>query len=145
MKPTKWYLAAAIVMGLLTGCAQRTAAPLRVVSRVDVICDRGYQILRRQYTEPEKISMVLNYLRLQKDLGKPNVDPEMILGDTMQIDVTMSDGTHRLYYQQAGRFLSEKKENWHEIDPKLASGFELRLQMIPTDRKPPARGQGEQL
>lgn len=145
MKPTKWYLAAAIVMGLLTGCSHRTAAPLRVVSRVDVICDRGYQILRRQYTEPEKISMVLNYLRLQKDLGKPNVDPEMILGDTMQIDVTMSDGTHRLYYQQAGRFLSEKKENWHEIDPKLASGFELRLQMIPTDRKPPARGQGEQL
>lgn len=89
--------------------------------------------------------MVLNYLRLQKDLGTPNVDPEMVLGDRMQIDVIMSDGTHRFYYQQSGRFLSEKKNDWHKIDPKLASGFELRLQMIPTDGKPPARGQGEEL
>ena len=142
VKRIKGFLAAAMVCCLLAGCGRGADAPLRVVSRIDVTCDRGYQILRRQYTEPEKITMVLNYLRLQKDLGKPNVDPEMILGDRMRIDVILSDGTHRFYYQQSGQFLSEKKDDWHKIDPKLASGFELRLQMIPTDGKPPARGQG---
>lgn len=86
--------------------------------------------------------MVLNYLRLQKDLGPPDVDPEMIFGDRMKIDVTMSDGTHRLYYQQSGKFLSEKNQLWHMIDPELASGFQLRLQMIPTDAKLPTQGVG---
>ena len=101
MKRMKRCLAAVILSVLLTGC-NREKAPLRVVTRIDVAADRGYQILRRQYTQPEKISMVLNYLRLQKNLGDPNVDPELVLGDKVQIDVTMSDGTHRLYYQQSG-------------------------------------------
>jgi hypothetical protein len=60
----------------------------------------------------------------------------------VEIDVTLSDGTHRFYYQHAGEFLSEKNQNWHEIDPELASGFQLRLQMIPTDAKPLPRRTG---
>ena len=123
---------------LLAGCGRKNKTALRVVTQVDVACDRGYQVLRRQYTQPEKVSMVLNYLRLQKDLGPPERDPESAAGDRMQIDVTMSDGSHRLYYQHCGQFLSEKNQNWHEIDPKLALDFDLHLQMIPTDQKPPA-------
>ena len=137
MKRMKYCLAAVVLSVLLSSC-NREKAPLRVVTRIDVAADRGYQILRRQYTQPEKISMVLNYLRLQKNLGDPNVDPEMVLGDKVQIDITMSDGTHRLYYQQSGKFLSEKNQSWHMIDPQLASAFDFRLQMIPTDGKPPA-------
>lgn len=133
---------AILLLYLLSGCRMMRSQPTRVVTRVDVTCDRGYQILRRQYTNPEKVSMVLNYLRLQKDLGPPNVDPEMIFGDRMEIDVALSDGTHHLYYQQSGKFLSEKNQLWHEIDPELASGFQLRLQMIPTDAKLPAQGAG---
>ena len=144
MKRMMCCLIAVILSLLLTGC-NRHASPLRIVTRVDVTADRGYQILRRQYTQPEKISMVLNYLRRQKNLGDPNVDPELVLGDKMQIDVTMSDGTHRLYYQQSGRFLSEKNKSWHMIDPEMASNFDFRLQMIPTDAKPPARRQGDHI
>ena len=127
---------------LLAGCRLQTFQPVRVVTRVDVSCDRGYQVMRRQYTNPEKISMVLNYLRLQKDLGPPDTNPESAPGERMQIDVVMSDGTHRFYYQHAGEFLSEKNQIWHEIDSELASGFQLRLQMIPTDAKPLPRRAG---
>ncbi len=136
------YFMAIFLMLLLTGCGQKNGDALRVVTQVDVACDRGYQVLRRQYTKPEKVSMVLNYLRLQKDLGPPERDPNSVPGDWMQIDVTMSDGSHRLYYQHSGQFLSEMNHNWHEIDPKLALDFDLHLQMIPTDKKPPARRAG---
>ena len=127
---------------LLAGCGMQRFQPVRVITRVDVSCDRGYQVMRRQYTNSEKISMVLNYLRLQKDLGPPERNPESTPGERVEIDVTLSDGTHRFYYQHAGEFLSEKNQNWHEIDPELASGFQLRLQMIPTDAKPLPRRTG---
>lgn len=142
MKKFKMLAPAILLTALLAGCGPKNAEPLRVVTQVDVACDRGYQVLRRQYKSPEKVSMVLNYLRLQKDLGPPEIDPDSVEGDRLQIDVTMSDGTHRFYYQRSDRLLSEKHENWHMIDPELASAFALRLQMIPTDAKPPARRQG---
>ena len=145
MKCLKCCLFMVLLGVILTGCREKAAVPLRVVTHVDVAYDRGYQILRRQYTKPEKVSMVLNYLRLQKDMGDPNVDPEMVLGDRMQIDVVMSDGTHRYYYQQSGHFLCEKNEKWHMIDPKLSENFDFYLQMIPTDRKPLPEGRGEYL
>lgn len=138
MKQMKIVFAMAFLGLLLSGCGRKNETALRVVTQVDVACDRGYQVLRRQYIKPEKVSMVLNYLRLQKDLGAPEQDPETAAGDRMQIDVTMSDGSHRLYYQHCGRFLSEKNQNWHEIDPELALDFDLHLQMIPTDKNPPA-------
>lgn len=137
MKRFLIFMAAILLLVMLSGCRAEKPEPLRVVTQVDVACDRGYQIMRRQYTKPEKVSMVLNYLRLQKNLGPPNVDPDLILGNRMQIDVTLSDGTHRLYYQHSGVFLSEMNQKWHEIDPKLASNFDFRLQMIPTDKKSP--------
>ena len=136
-KSMKVFVVACLIL-LLAGCDHKNETALRVVTQVDVACDRGYQVLRRQYTQPKKVSMVLNYLRLQKDLGPPERDPESAVGDRMQIDVTMSDGSHRLYYQHCGQFLSEKNQNWHEIDPELALDFDLHLQMIPTDKNPPA-------
>lgn len=138
MKCKIMMITAILLPFLLSGCRQSRLQPISVVTCVDVVYDRGYQILRRQYTNPEKVSMVLNYLRLQKDLGPPDVDPLKTFGDRMKIDVTMSNGTHRLYYQQSGKFLSGKNQVWHKIDPKRAFEFQLRLQMIPTDEKSPA-------
>ena len=142
----KWiWIVVVLFTTILTGCGTEKPRPVRVVTRVDVACDRGYQVLRRQYTKPEKVSMVLNYLRLQENLGPPEVEPDAVAGERIQIDVTMSDGTHRFYYQQSGQFLSEQNENWHEINPELAADFDLHLQMIPTDEKPPARRQGDEI
>ena len=134
----KWIWSGMILLAMIcAGCSTKKTQPMRVVTQVDVICDRGNEVLRRHYTKPRKMSMVLNYLRLQKNLGQPEVDPDAVPGTRMQIDVTMSDGSHRFYYQQSGQFLAKKNENWHEINPELASEFDIWLQVIPPDVKTP--------
>lgn len=117
----------------LSGCAPREETPLRVVTQVDVACDRGYQIWRRQYKSPEKIKEVLNYLRLQDSLGAVETDPERLTGDALQIKVWLSDGTSRIYYQKSEQYLSKQLHAWQTIDPKRAAQFSDYLRRTPTD------------
>lgn len=131
MKRFLW--AVMFVFLCLAGCGKKEMGGVRVVSAVDVICDRGYQIQRRHFTQPEKMEMVLDYLRLQPDLGPVEKDPEKYAGQRIRIDVTLSDGTHRVYYQQGDRFLSRQLHPWQHIDPVRAAEFSENLLRMSTD------------
>lgn len=117
----------------LCGCGRKPVAPGRVVTQVDITCENETRVCHRCYTQPEKIRMVLNYLRLQEDQGLADVDPERLAEPGFRINVRMSDGSCGVYYQRGGHYLSKKYQPWKKIDPKMAAQFYRMLQMNPTD------------
>lgn len=117
----------------VAGCGRKPPAQIRVVTQVDVVYDYGYGQIQRHYTQPQKIQLVLNYLRLQENLGPADMDPERVKGSAFRIDVRLSDGTGRVYYQRCGRYLSKEYHSWQKIDPKQAALFSQMLQRTPTD------------
>ena len=123
-----------LLFGLsLNGCGRKPPAQTRVVTQVDIVCDQGYRIFHRHYTQPQKIQQVLNYLRLQENLGPADMDPERVEGPVFRIAVRLSDGSDSVYYQRCGRYLSKEYHSWQKIDPKQAVAFYRMLQLTPTD------------
>ena len=125
------FLFAALVC--LLGCARREGKHVSVVTGVQITASNGDRAMRRQYTHPQNIQKVLNYLRLQESLGMAEEDPERLSGNAVVIEVTLSDGSRSVYYQRGGRYLSKKYHPWQEIDSEKAADFYRMLQRTPTD------------
>lgn len=114
-------------------CGRKPPGQTRVVTGVDVVVESHQGVIHRHYTKPHKIRQVLNYLRLQDSQGPADTDPERIAGPVMRIDVKLSDGSNKVYYQRSGRYLSRQYHPWQKIDPKQAAQFSQILQVTPTD------------
>lgn len=117
----------------LVGCAGKEENPISVVTAVQITANNGKRTMRRQYTHPQNIQKVLDYLRLQESLGAAEEDPERLSGTAFVIDVALSDGSHSVYYQRGGRYLSKKYHPWQKIDTQRAADFYRMLQQTPTD------------
>lgn len=109
--------------------------PIAVVTRVEVSCREGSYQLRRVYTRPEKMEKILNYLRLQKNMGAPMEDPERMLGAAYRILVETSDGTSHIYQQRLDRYLSRDYKPWQKIESEQAGQLRRILQMNRTDER----------
>ncbi len=86
------------------------------------------------YTQPQKMETILYYLRSLEDLGSADTDPERIMGDRFKITVIYSDGSRRLYRQQADRFLSRDDRPWRTVDPQKAALLYPLLVSMPPDQ-----------
>ena len=120
-------LAVALVM------KKKEPVPLQLVTNVELICQDGDNVFYRRYTKPYKVQQVLNYLRLQKNLGKAEIDPERVRGTAIQIDVCLSDGARHVYYQRAGEYLSKQYRPWQKINPIQAKAFTQLIRVTPSD------------
>ena len=122
----------------LSGCTRRHTlndadSYLRLVVRVDVVGNTGSNILEKTYTHQEKIEAILNYLRLIKQRGPADSDPEQFLGESYTITLHLSDGSKQVYRQHANRFLSKDSRPWRNIDPEHAGFLYPLLQAMPSD------------
>lgn len=125
MKKCRNFLFFVFLAVILSGCA-RERAPQQLqqpqfVTQIDVTCRRDQQLLQRRYTAPEKMSGVLNYIRLLESQGNADTDPERVTGDVYKIVVHLSDGSRRVYHQRANRYLSKNARPWQQIDPDRAA------------------------
>lgn len=124
----------ALLTVLLTGCAVQPQEPsVRVVTRVDVTCNRDGQLLQRQYTETEKMQPLLNYLRLLEPRGLATVDPELVRGNAYEITLHFSQGAPTVYYQHSERFLSKNRHPWQKVDSHLSGELYPILRDLPSD------------
>lgn len=112
---------------------RRQIPALPVVDRVDVECRQGAVRQQRHYTNGEKMSWVLNYLRMQKNLGKPAEDPEQASGDAYNIYVSVSDGRKVRYRLRGDRYFCREDQPWQKIDPDWGGSFYYLLQTLPSD------------
>lgn len=111
----------------------RPSPQLAVVDRVDVSYRQGAVSQQRCYTSPEKMGPVLNYLRLQENLGPAKLDPERLTGDAYTVRVTMSDGGQHIYQQRSDRYFSKDYRPWHLVDPNQAADLYYLLRLMPGD------------
>lgn len=133
-KYRKFLFLIAILSFFFSGCQTRRApTPVRLVTQVDVRYRHGQETLLRQYTAPEKMSCVLNYIRLLKGGGSPESDPEQTQGDVCKITLHLSDGSRRVYHQRAERYLSRDLTPWEKIDPELGKRLLPILESLESD------------
>lgn len=121
---------------LLCGCGKKDPPPeplARVVTQVDISCQHGHTLIRRHYTDPDKMEYVLLYLRLLKPRGKPEQDPEQLEHAVFEITVHLSDGNKRHYRQKAHRYFSRDSRPWELIDPAQAAGLYRLMEKVPSD------------
>lgn len=113
---------------LLWPDAPREEAPRPVVTRVEV----NGGLLRREYTQPEKMELVLHYLRDAPERPMPYgiETPGEIRWD---FALTLSDGSRRYYRQAGDGFLQKEGANWKTIDPQKALFLERLLGKVPSD------------
>lgn len=134
----KWkYLFAALWLFLLSGCGKGKAEPVRVVTRVDVVCDRGYTVHRSCFTDQIQMARILNCLRLRQLRGKADQDPERLAGEAYCIDIYMSDGTHRVCYQRADGYYSEDRHLWQRIGREDAKALRELVLLLEGQKNPP--------
>ena len=87
--------------------------------------------MTRHYTQPAKVTAILNYLRLLKTQGAADTDPEQLTGDRFEITLYYSDGQQRIYRQQSNRYLSKNARAWEKVDPQQAQLlYPMLLEML---------------
>lgn len=131
----KWkiFLCILPIVVVVLAAKKKETVPLKVVTEVELICQEGDDMICRHYTKSYKVRQVLNYLRLQKNLGQAEIDPERVRGTVMQIDVCLSNGTRHVYYQRAGQYLSRQYRPWQKINPIQAEAFTQLIRVTPSD------------
>ena len=123
-----WKLCCSLIccMGLCACSSKPT--PLNLVTRVWVTDASGST---KYYTQPQKMEVILYYLRSLEPLGKAKTDPERIIGAHYKICVEFSDGQRSVYRQRANRFLSRDSRPWEKVDLQKASVLQSLLDSMP--------------
>ena len=103
------------------------------VTQIQIICRRDEQILTRCYTQPHKIQPVLHYMRMLKQEGAADTDPERLTGDRFDITLYYSDGQQRIYRQRSNRYISKNNQPWKKINWAHAQLLYPILQTMPSD------------
>ena len=127
MKKWKLINLFGMILFLLCGCGKAEPQPPAVVTRVEIDCTHAGIRILRSYTETEQIEAILNYLRLQRTLGRAKTDPERIRGDSYVIEIQNSSGQKHIYRLRADRYLSKDNHPWQRLDPEYSDGLSALL------------------
>lgn len=127
-----------ILLGLLcAGCGYHapiaTMPTHKVVTGIDITFQNGPLYARRIYSDNEKMSAILHYLRSIDPYGTPQEVPEQVAGSDFYIVLNYSDGSQKLYRQHADRYLQEGSGSWKCIDPKKAMELSRILGQMASD------------
>ncbi len=135
MKLRKWSVFVFLWCGLLGGCAVRNIKPgaLRVVTQVSVTAAHNNEIMRKVFTDSEKMEAVLNYLRLLDPYLPSKYEADTFRSDAYEIIVHYSDGDQTTYHQIYHDYLKKDTGAWLRIDPAQASKLLPLLESMSTD------------
>ncbi len=117
---------------VFSACTQ-TPGQSRIVTQVQVSCERRNGSVRRVYTDPRKISAMLYYLRLQTDQGQARLNPQMLHCPSYEITLHYADGHSRVFYQQGNEYFLERDKTWRRIDPEQGALLYPLLLVMPAD------------
>ena len=126
-----------LMLFMLCGCRQEapreTEALCNYVTRVDMTCSSGGQMLYKQYTQDEKIESVLYYLRLLENDGDLQMLPRNATGADFEILLFFSDGGCRSYRQKGAAYLSQDGGPWKILKQRQGRKLMTLFKLLPSD------------
>ena len=130
----KWKIGISIFCLLMSGCAKvKGPKENRFVSQVQVQLTRDGQTKKWTFSQPQKMEVVLYYLRSLDKKTPALSDPTRFKGDLYRIDLSYTDGTKRRIYQRADQFLSESFGSWQKIEQNKAELLYPLLKTMTSD------------
>ena len=128
------FLLAALCM-LLFGCQRKQSNIVQsnVVTRIDITCESAGEIIHRSYTTPDKMRLVLLYIR---SVSSPFASlPEPEEPDLRKISITTvsANKTEKVYRQHGDRYFQGNAGGWQKIDPEKGGILWELIQSIPSD------------
>ena len=120
-----------LLLLLLTGCKAPVTQPNtpRLVTRVRIQTED----FTREYTDTEKITAVLDYLRFLPKYSPSVLNPDWVKSRGISIELTYLTGKNRTYVQKGVFYLSQDKEPFRPIDPDSARALIRLLETYPSD------------
>lgn len=119
------------------GCAGRLSLPepaeCRVVTEITIQAESTPEPGLCRYSDPQKMTKALNYLRRLDPWDRPCLDLETVPGTRYHITLHFSDGSVKTYDQIAYDYLRVSGGPWLEIDPEHALRLSLLLAAVPSD------------
>lgn len=122
-----WF---ALSILLLSGCAPQRQPNYRVVTAISVIASHNGEITHYQYTQPEDMRAVLNYLRTLETFAPEDIAADTFRGDAFRITLHRSDGTQVVYHQIADGYLQKDDGPWLKLGSRGASVFLWLLESL---------------
>lgn len=130
----KWKIAIVLLCLLLTGCAgPEQPSDNRFVSQIRVQLKRGRQTESWTFSQPQKMEVVLYYLRSLDKKTPAVADPARFAGGSYRIDLIYTDGSTKRIYQRADQFLSEQFGPWQKIEQRKAELLYPLLKTLDSD------------
>ena len=131
----KIILMAMLFCILLNGCKKEGEKPVNYVTKIEVSGAHLGQPLDRVYTDPEKMTAILTYLRRLEKKGRTVFVPEWLVDSTCRITVHTS-GRESTTFLQEGAYCSEDAKTWRRISPDQAQALYALVAGMDSDPEP---------
>lgn len=117
----------------LTGSVRPGKHVYRYVTQAQVVFFQPGRQQTLHYTDPGKISSLLNCLRLAAPYGRVTAAQTNPNAHHYRITLQYSDQTRRVYHLQDYRYLSSDGVSWQKVPVRQAHYLYLLLHMLPSD------------
>lgn len=124
MKRERIFLCLLAMLFVLSACSnsdeqptEQVGVPSRMVAQIDVAIHPEDPDFARSYTNMEKMSPILRFLRDMDTTQKPEEEPSITDGQTYYtFTATYANGESRIYYLLSHQFMRVDEGPWCEID-----------------------------
>lgn len=117
---------------LLSGCKKAAEKPVHYVTKIEISGTHLGEPLNRVYTDPEKMTAVLTYLRRLEVQNRTVFVPGWLVDSTCRITVHTS-GSESTTYLQEGAYCSEDARTWRRISPDQAEALYSVVENMESD------------
>lgn len=124
-----------LVCTILVGChrKQDTSVQSSVVTRIDITCQQGDEVTQRSYTSPEKMRLVLLYIRSVSSPFASLPEPEDPNVKKIKITTTSVNNITKVYHQHGEQYFQEGNGGWQKINPEKGGILWELIMAIPGD------------
>ena len=124
-----------VLCAVLFGCRRQTQTSVQssVVTRIDIVCQHGDEVTTRSYTSPEKMRLILLYIRSVSSPFASLPEPEDSTVKKINITTTSANHITKIYRQHGEQYFQEGNGGWQKIDPQTGSILWELIMAIPGD------------
>ena len=133
------FLCLAAVLFLLGGCRHYSNPSMEhnLVTKIIITGETEDGSFRLYYDSPEKMRLVLLYIRSVRRGFQAQEDPTALEGPSICITTVSADNTQKVYRQKNDQFFQIDTGVWQELDPEKGRTLWELLRQLPSDPEQP--------